>query len=147
MSEHVCVLRVRVPLFTADGRSTRLNKSTPAPPSVWVFWRLIWRTESLDRGLILVCRFSFVSNWGAYLLRLRPALVYKAGCTCVTLYCSQMGKRLSQRRATCAGGMVIVSECLSKSLNSIRTINLKDYYYLFPGCGVSFIDFLKISIF
>jgi hypothetical protein len=28
--------------------------STPAPPAVWVFWRLIWRTESLDRGLILV---------------------------------------------------------------------------------------------
>jgi hypothetical protein len=26
------------------------------------FWRLIWRTEPLDRGLILVCRFSFVSS-------------------------------------------------------------------------------------
>jgi hypothetical protein len=36
--------------------------SSPAPPAVWVFWRLIWRTESLDRGLILVCRFSFVSS-------------------------------------------------------------------------------------
>jgi hypothetical protein len=46
-------------------------------------------------------------------LRLRPALVYKVGCACVTLYCSQMGKRLSQRRATLAGGIVIVSECLS----------------------------------
>jgi hypothetical protein len=27
-------------------------------------WRLIWRTESLDRDLILVCRFSFVSSRG-----------------------------------------------------------------------------------
>jgi hypothetical protein len=33
-----------------------------APPAVWVFWRLIWPTESLDRGLVLVCRFSFVSS-------------------------------------------------------------------------------------
>jgi hypothetical protein len=77
---------------------------SPAPPAVWVFWHLIWHTESLDRGLILVCRFSFVSS------RVRipvAALVYKVGCTCVTLYCSQMGKRLSQRRATCTGGMII----------------------------------------
>jgi hypothetical protein len=39
--QHVYVLRVRVP---------------PGVPQ-----RLIWRMESLDRGLILVCRFSFVS--------------------------------------------------------------------------------------
>jgi hypothetical protein len=26
---------------------------SPAPPAVWVFWPVIWRTESLDRGLIL----------------------------------------------------------------------------------------------
>jgi hypothetical protein len=44
--QHVCVLRVRVPLL----------------PPCGLFWRLIWRTESLDRGLILVCRFSFVSS-------------------------------------------------------------------------------------
>jgi hypothetical protein len=37
------------------------------------------------------------------------ALVYKVGCTCVTLYCFQVGKQLSQRRATCGGGMVICS--------------------------------------
>jgi hypothetical protein len=43
--QHVCVLRVRVPL-----------------PRRGVFWHLTWRTESLDRGLILVCRFSFVSS-------------------------------------------------------------------------------------
>jgi hypothetical protein len=32
--------------------TTRLRAagSSPAPPAVWVFWRLIWRTESLDRG-------------------------------------------------------------------------------------------------
>jgi hypothetical protein len=71
----------------------RAAGSSPASPTVWVFWRLIWRTESLDRGLILACRYSLGS---AYQLRLRPALVYKVGCTCVTLYCSQMGKRLSQ---------------------------------------------------
>jgi hypothetical protein len=41
--QHVRVLRVRVPLL-------------------WVFWRLIWRTVSLDRGLILVCRFFCVST-------------------------------------------------------------------------------------
>jgi hypothetical protein len=70
----------------------RAAGSSPAPPAVLVFWRLIWRTESLDKDLILVCRFSLGS---AYQLRLRPALVYKVGCTCVTLYCSQMGKRLS----------------------------------------------------
>jgi hypothetical protein len=40
----------------------RAAGSSPAPPTVWVFWRLIWRTESLDGGLILVCRFSFVSS-------------------------------------------------------------------------------------
>jgi hypothetical protein len=40
----------------------RAAGSSPAPPAVWVFWRLIWCTESLDRGLILVCRFSFVSS-------------------------------------------------------------------------------------
>jgi hypothetical protein len=40
----------------------RAADSSPAPPAVWVFRRLIWRTESLDRGLILVCRFSFVSS-------------------------------------------------------------------------------------
>jgi hypothetical protein len=40
----------------------RATGSSPAPPAVWVFWRLIWRTESLDKGLILVCRFSFVSS-------------------------------------------------------------------------------------
>jgi hypothetical protein len=77
----------------------RAAGSSPAPPAVWVFWRLIWRTESLGRGLILVCRFSFV----------RPALVYKVGCTCVTLYCSQMGKRLSQRTSgknpSCVGSI------------------------------------------
>jgi hypothetical protein len=181
----------------------RAAGSSPAPLAVWVFWRLIWHTESLDRGLILVCRFSLsavgsayklrrrrwlsgtilaslvldstgfwvrisartpilrnittggditggfcpgagfpschksiyrisednfrgsacVSEWMlisvkdgglvfhnlrlhkdnkleqiiiiAYKLRLRPALVYKVGCTCVTLYCTQMGKRLS----------------------------------------------------
>jgi hypothetical protein len=83
---------------------------SPAPPAVWVFWRLIWRTESLDRGLILVCRFSLGS---AFQLRLRLALVYKVGCTCGNLYCSQMSKRLLQRGATCASGMVTVSECLS----------------------------------
>jgi hypothetical protein len=38
---------------------------------------LIWRTESLDRGLILISGFSFVSSRSAYRLRLRPALVYK----------------------------------------------------------------------
>jgi hypothetical protein len=42
----------------------RAAGSSPAPPAVWVFWHLIWRTESLDRGLILVCRFSFVSSRG-----------------------------------------------------------------------------------
>jgi hypothetical protein len=36
--------------------------SSPAPPAVWVFCRLIRRTESLDRGLILACGFSFVSS-------------------------------------------------------------------------------------
>jgi hypothetical protein len=36
--------------------------SSPAPPTMWVFWRPIWRTETLDRGLILVRRFSFVSS-------------------------------------------------------------------------------------
>jgi hypothetical protein len=72
----------------------RAAGSSPAPPAVWVFWRLIWRTGSLDRGLILVCRFSFVSNRECIQV---AALVYKVGCTCVTLYCSQMGKRLSQR--------------------------------------------------
>jgi hypothetical protein len=40
----------------------RAAGSSPAPPAVWVFWHLIWRTESLDRGLILVCRVSFVSS-------------------------------------------------------------------------------------
>jgi hypothetical protein len=40
----------------------RAAGSSPAPPAVWVFWHLAWRTESLDRGLILVCRFSFVSS-------------------------------------------------------------------------------------
>jgi hypothetical protein len=40
----------------------RAAGSNPVPPAVRVFWRLIWRTESLDRGLILDCRFSFVSN-------------------------------------------------------------------------------------
>jgi hypothetical protein len=54
--QHVCVLA----------------GSSRAPPAVWVFWRLIWRTESLDRGLILVCWFSLGS---AFQLRLRPALV------------------------------------------------------------------------
>jgi hypothetical protein len=98
------------------GTCLRAAGSSPAPPAVWAFWRLIWRTESLDRGLILVCRFSLGS---AYQLWLRPALV---GCTCVTLYCSQMGKRLSQRRATCAGGMIIVSECLSY----LDSITVKD---------------------
>jgi hypothetical protein len=44
----------------------RAAGSSPAPPAVWVFWRLIWRTESLDRGLILVCRFSFVSSIGVH---------------------------------------------------------------------------------
>jgi hypothetical protein len=44
-----------------------------------------------------------------------------------------MGKRLSHCRATCAGGMIIVSECLSQSLDSIRTINLNDYYYYYVG--------------
>jgi hypothetical protein len=48
MSEHICVLRL-----------------SPALPVVWVFWRLIWRTESLDRGLILVCRF-FLSAVGVH---------------------------------------------------------------------------------
>jgi hypothetical protein len=51
-------------------------------------------------------RFSGLSNSGLaaksfelgecdfYQLRmLRPALVYKAGCTCVTLYCSQIGRK------------------------------------------------------
>jgi hypothetical protein len=40
----------------------RATGSSSAPPAVWVFWRLIWRTESLNKGLILVCRFSFVSS-------------------------------------------------------------------------------------
>jgi hypothetical protein len=40
----------------------RAAGSSPAPPAVWVFWRLIRRTESLDRGLILVCRFSFINS-------------------------------------------------------------------------------------
>jgi hypothetical protein len=57
----------------------------------------------------------------AFQLGLRPALIYKVGCTCVTIYFSQMGKRLSQHRATCTGGIVV--------LDSIRTINLNDYYY------------------
>jgi hypothetical protein len=67
--------------------------------------------ESLDRGLILFAGFPLSAVGSAYQLRLRPALVYKVGCTCITLYYSQMGKQLSQRRATCAGGMII--ECLS----------------------------------
>jgi hypothetical protein len=37
-------------------------RAVGSSPAVWVFWRPIWRTESLDRGLILVCRFSFVSS-------------------------------------------------------------------------------------
>jgi hypothetical protein len=40
----------------------RAAGSSPTPLAVWVFWRLIWCTESLDRGLILVCRFSSVSS-------------------------------------------------------------------------------------
>jgi hypothetical protein len=40
-----------------------------------------------------------------------------------------MGKRLTQYRASCLGGMVIVSECLSWSLDSTWTINLNGYYY------------------
>jgi hypothetical protein len=44
--------------------TTRLRAagSSPALPAMWVFWRLIWPTESLDRDLILVCRFSFISS-------------------------------------------------------------------------------------
>jgi hypothetical protein len=91
--QHVCVLQVRVPLLPQC-----------------VFWRLIWRTESLDRGLILVCRFSFVSSrecipvaaqtrsclqgW----MHVRNPLLLPNGQAIVT---------------TCAGGMIIVSECLS----------------------------------
>jgi hypothetical protein len=30
----------------------RAAGSSPAPPAVWAFWRLIWRTMSSDRGLI-----------------------------------------------------------------------------------------------
>jgi hypothetical protein len=67
----------------------RAAGSGPAPPAVWVFRRLIWRMESLGRGLILVCRFSFVSSRECIPA---AALVYKVGCTCVTLCCSQMGK-------------------------------------------------------
>jgi hypothetical protein len=47
----------------------RAAGSSPAPPAVWVLWRLIWRTESLDRGLILVCRFSFDSSRSAPITR------------------------------------------------------------------------------
>jgi hypothetical protein len=44
------------------GTCLRTTGSSPVPPAVWVFWRLISRTESLDRGLILVCRFSSASS-------------------------------------------------------------------------------------
>jgi hypothetical protein len=101
------------------------------PPAMWVFWRLIWRTESLDRGLFRVCRFSFVSS--------RKCIPVAAQtCSCLQGWMDVRnplllpnGKRLSQRGATCAGGMIIVSECPSKSLDSIRTINLDDYYYYY----------------
>jgi hypothetical protein len=66
----------------------------------YIYMRKLFLTESLDRGLILVCRFSFVSSRECIPV---AALVYKVGCTCATLYCSQMGKRLSQSRATCVG--------------------------------------------
>jgi hypothetical protein len=56
--QHVCVLRVRVP---------------PLPP--WVFWRLIWRTESLDRGFDWSWFAGFPGS--VHQLRLRLALVYK----------------------------------------------------------------------
>jgi hypothetical protein len=82
----------------------RAAGSSPAPPAVRVFWRLMWRIEPLDRDLILVCRLFFVSSRVCISV---AALVHKVGCTCVTLYCSQIGG------ATCAGGIVVVSECLS----------------------------------
>jgi hypothetical protein len=44
-----------------------------APSAVWVFWSPIWRTESLDRGLTLVCRFSLSALGSAFQLRLKPA--------------------------------------------------------------------------
>jgi hypothetical protein len=38
----------------AETTYLRAAGSSPAPPTVWVFWSLIWRTESLDKGLIRV---------------------------------------------------------------------------------------------
>jgi hypothetical protein len=37
-----------------------------APPAVWAFWRLIWRTESLDRGLILIAGFPLSAVGSAF---------------------------------------------------------------------------------
>jgi hypothetical protein len=88
--QHVYVLRVPVPLPLCGG----ILASDMAYGVV---------RQGFDPGL----------QGSALQLRLGPALVYKAGCTCVILYRSQMGKRWLQRRATCVGGMVIVSECLS----------------------------------
>jgi hypothetical protein len=68
-----------------------------------------------NKNLYQTCLVKISELW------LRP-LDSKAGCLCVSLDCSQMGKLLLQFRATCAGGVVIVSECPSKSLDSIRTI-------------------------
>jgi hypothetical protein len=87
----------------------RAAGSSPAPPAVLVFWLPIWRTESLDRGLILVCRLSFVSSGQCI-----PVAAQTRSCLQGLMHVrnplrSQMGKRLSQGGATCAGGMVIVS--------------------------------------
>jgi hypothetical protein len=66
------------------------------------------------------CRFSFVSS-----RECSDPLLSTIDCTCVTLYwVSELSQRRATfiylfnpvyrpRRATCAGGMVIVSECLS----------------------------------
>jgi hypothetical protein len=84
----------------------RVAGSSLAPPAVWVFWRLIWRTESLDRGLTLVCRFSFVSSRECIAVAAQTHSCLQ-GWMCVRN--PLLSERLSQRRATCAGGMIIVS--------------------------------------
>jgi hypothetical protein len=52
---------LRIKKITKIFRTTCLRAagSIDAPPAVWVFWRPIWGTESLDRGLIVKFLLSF----------------------------------------------------------------------------------------
>jgi hypothetical protein len=73
--QHVCVLRVRVPLLP--------------PLASDMAYRVV--RQGFDPSLqVFLCQHL----GSASQLRLRPALVYKVGCTCVTLFYSQMGKRM-----------------------------------------------------